>query len=539
MWTKGGGGKIDYVEVLDTTLRDGAQTRGVTFTLHDKLRIAEKLDELGVDIIEGGWPGSNPKDEEFFREARKLSFSNSRLGAFGSTRRPNVKPSQDPSLNALLKADVPVAIVFGKSWILHVIDVLRTTPEENLRMVADTVEYLKEHGMEVVFDAEHFFDGYRESPEYAMQVLKQARDAGASTIVLCDTNGGTLPFRVGEVVRRVRREIDTRLGIHAHNDCGVAVANSLVAVTEGVRHVQGTMIGLGERCGNADLTQIIPNLALKMNYSVLKNSEGLRKLKDVAYYVAEVSGFQITPNYPFFGVNAFAHKGGVHIDAMLKNPRTYEHIDPSLLNMERTLSVSELAGRAALVNHAAKLGLVLTKEQVASILEKIKRLEAEGYHFEPADATVSLMILEAVGYDVERLRVRTWWVEVLMAGRITARAVVSMDIDGEAVTEMAEGVGPVHALDAAIRAAVLKRYPQLESTQLVNYKVSVIDTKDATAAAVRVFIEFSDNGNRWATTGVSKNIVEASLKAIVDGYSYKLLVLDGGFTSRSQADNGS
>ncbi|MEM4573372.1 MAG: citramalate synthase [Candidatus Caldarchaeum sp.] len=531
--------KTEYVEVLDTTLRDGAQTRGVTFTLHDKLRVAEKLDEIGVDIIEGGWPGSNPKDEEFFKEAKKLSLTRSRLGAFGSTRRPDVKPENDPSLNAIIKADVPVAIIFGKSWILHVLEVLRTTPEENLRMVFDTVDYLRKHGLDVIFDAEHFFDGYRDSPSYAMDVLKQAKQGGARTIVLCDTNGGTLPFRVGEIVRRVRREIDVTLGIHAHNDCGVAVANSLVAVTEGVRHVQGTMIGLGERCGNADLTQIIPNLVLKMNYRALKSAEGLRKLKDVAYYIAEISGFNIPPNYPFFGINAFAHKGGVHIDAMLKNPRTYEHVDPSLLGMERTLSVSELAGRAVLVNQAAKLGLSLTKDQVSSVLDKIKRLEAAGYHFEPADATVSLLILEAVGYNVERLKVRTWWVEVLEAGRISARAVVSMDIDGEAVTEMAEGVGPVHALDAAIRAAVLKRYPKLESTQLVNYKVSVIDTGEATAAAVRVFVEFSDNGNRWATTGVSKNIVEASLKAIVDGYSYKLLVVDGGFTSRLPEDNGS
>ncbi|MCS6784299.1 MAG: citramalate synthase, partial [Candidatus Caldarchaeum sp.] len=246
-----GGGKIDYIEVLDTTLRDGAQTRGVTFTLHDKLRIAEKLDEIGVDIIEGGWPGSNPKDEEFFKEAKKLSFSNSRLAAFGSTRRPNVKPKDDVSLNAILKADVPTAVIFGKSWVLHVLEVLRTTPEENLNMVFDTVEYLREHGLEVVFDAEHFFDGYRDSPQYALDVLRRAKEAGAKTIVLCDTNGGTLPFRVGEIVRRVKRELDKPLGIHAHNDCGVAVANSLTAVVEGVRHVQGTMIGLGERCGNA------------------------------------------------------------------------------------------------------------------------------------------------------------------------------------------------------------------------------------------------------------------------------------------------
>jgi 2-isopropylmalate synthase len=443
-----------------------------------------------------------------------------------------VRPSQDPSLNAILDADVPVAIIFGKSWTLHVREVLRCSLEENLDMVSDTVEFFREHGVEVVFDAEHFFDGFKEDPGYALEVLRRARQAGAGTIVLCDTNGGTLPNQVSEIVRTVRREVDGRLGIHTHNDCGLAVANSLAAVLEGVRHVQGTMVGLGERCGNADLTQIIPNLALKMNFKVLKNPEGLKKLKELAYYVSEVSGIPLSPGYPFFGVNAFAHKGGVHIDAMLKNPRTYEHVDPSLLGMERALSVSELAGRAALVNQAAKLGLSLTKEQASSILDEIKRLEAQGYHFEPADATVSLLILKAVGVDVERIKVRTWWVEVLDAGRVTSRAVVSMDIDNEAVTETAEGVGPVHALDSAVRAAVLKKYPQLTSTQLINYKVSVIDAKDATAAAVRVFIEFADDGNRWATTGVSRNIVEASLKAVIDGYLYKLLVLDRSRTLR-------
>ncbi|MEM4304195.1 MAG: citramalate synthase [Candidatus Caldarchaeum sp.] len=525
---------------MDTTLRDGAQTRGVTFTLHDKLRIAEKLDEVGIDIIEGGWPGSNPKDVEFFKAVKKLSLSNSRVGAFGSTRRVGLRPSQDQSVNAILDADVDTAIIFGKSWALHVKEVLRCSLEENLEMVTDTLEYLREHGLDIIFDAEHFFDGYAESPDYAVEVLRHAKEAGASTIVLCDTNGGTLPHRLAEVVRNVRRGVEGPLGIHAHNDCGVAVANSLVAVVEGVRHVQGTMIGLGERCGNADLTQIIPNLVLKMGYRVLKTPDGLKKLKNTAYYVAEVAGMPLSPGYPFFGVNAFAHKGGVHIDAILKNPRTYEHVDPSLLGMDRALSVSELAGRSALVNHAAKLGITLTKEQASSILEEVKKLEAVGYHFEPADATLSLLVLKSVGVDVERLRVRTWWVEVLEAGNLTSRAVVSMDIDGEAVTTTGEGVGPVHALDVAIRAAILKKYPNLQATQLANYKVSVIDTRDATAAAVRVFIEFADDGNRWATTGVSRNIVEASLKAIIDGYSYKLLIIDKGrITSRLQEGSGS
>ncbi|MEM1944260.1 MAG: citramalate synthase [Nitrososphaerota archaeon] len=519
---------MDYVETLDTTLRDGAQTRGVTFTLHDKLRIAEKLDGLGIDIIEGGWPGSNPKDEEFFKAAKNLSLSHSRLAAFGSTRRADTTPSSDPSLNAIIKSDVGLAVIFGKSWALHVKEVLRTSQETNLAMIAQTVEYLRTHGLEVVFDAEHFFDGYKEAPEYALEVLKTAESAGARTLVLCDTNGGTLPHEVSKVTAAVVKNVHTHLGVHTHNDCGLAVANTLAAVMEGVRHVQGTMVGLGERCGNADLSQVIPNLVLKLGLRALKTREHLSKLGEAASYIAEVANMPVSPNHPFIGRNAFAHKGGVHIDAMLKNPRTYEHIDPALVGGRRTISVSELAGRSALLHHAEQIGLRLGKEEVSKALEEIKALEAVGYHLEPADATVSLIILRAVGKYRERFRVRTWWVESLDVGRLTSKAVVSLDIDGEAVTESAEGVGPVHALDGAIRAAVLRKFPELSKTLLVNYKVSVIDARDATAAGVRVFTEFSDDGRQWATTAVSRNILEASLKAIVEGYMYRLTLLGRG-----------
>jgi 2-isopropylmalate synthase len=507
-------------------LRDGAQTRGVTFTLHDKLRIAEKLDELGIDIIEGGWPGSNPKDGEFFKAARNLSLSHSRIAAFGSTRRADTKPENDQSLNALIKSDVDLAVIFGKSWVLHVMEVLRCPLETNLDMIRDTIEYLKAHGLEVIFDAEHFFDGYKESADYAMRVLLTAEEAGARTLVLCDTNGGSLPTEVGSITEKVFKNVRTALGIHTHNDCGLAVANTLAAVLEGARHVQGTMVGLGERCGNADLTQVIPNIVLKLRMRVLESQESLKKLAGVAAYIAEVSNIQLASNHPFIGKNAFAHKAGVHIDAMLKNPRTYEHIDPSLLGVERTISVSELAGRSALINHAKKIGLELSKNDVAKALEEVKELEAAGYHLEPADATISLIILRAVGKYQQRLKVRTWWVESLDVGRVTSKAIVSLDVDGEAVTESAEGVGPVHALDGAIRAAVLRKFSEMEKTQLTNYKVSVIDTKDATAAGVRVFTEFSDGEKQWATTAVSRNILEASLKAIVDGYIYKLNLLE-------------
>jgi 2-isopropylmalate synthase len=436
--------------------------------------------------------------------------------------------SKDPSLNAIIRSDVGLAVIFGKSWTLHVREVLRTDLETNLEMVGDTVEYLREHGFEVIFDAEHFFDGFKDSPEYALKVLKRAEEAGSRTIVLCDTNGGTLPNEVAKITRQVSKTINTQLGIHTHNDCGLAVANTLAAVMQGARHAQGTMVGLGERCGNADLSQVIPNLVLKMGMRALRSQEHLKKLAEVARYIAEVANIQLSPSHPFIGRNAFAHKAGVHIDAMLKNPRTYEHVEPSLLGAERSISVSELAGRSAILYHAEKIGLRLSKEDVTKALEEIKALEAAGYHLEPADATVSLIILRAVGKYRERFKVRTWWVESLDVGRLTSKAVVSLDIGNEAVTETAEGVGPVHALDGAIRAAIVRKFPELAKTQLVNYKVSVIDTRDATAAGVRVFTEFADNGRQWATTAVSRNILEASLKAIIDGYMYRLTVLDEG-----------
>jgi len=515
--------------LLDTTLRDGAQTVGVTFTLHDKLSIAQKLDDLGVDLIEGGWPGSNPKDVEFFRAAKDLSLTSSRIVAFGSTRRKTIPPDKDPSLNAILKADVSVAAIFGKSWLLHVEDVLRSSAEQNLELVSDTVQYLKAHGVDVIFDAEHFFDGYKDSPEYALSVVRKAHESGAAVVVLCDTNGGTLTTELRRIVETVKETVGCPLGIHAHDDCGVAVANSLAAVEVGVRHVQGTFNGLGERCGNADLSQVIPNLSLKLGFRVLKGNgpQALRKLTGVASYIAELANMPLSPRHPYVGRNAFAHKGGVHIDAMLKNTRSYEHIDPMLVGNERTVSVSELAGRSALLYHAQKIGLQLSKDDVSHALEQVKTLEAEGYHLESADATLSLLVLRSIGREPSFFGVRTWWVEALDVGKVISRAVVSLDVGGETVTEVAEGVGPVHALDGAIRAALSKKFPELSDTRLVNYKVTVVDSSSATAAAVRVFVEFSSGKQQWATTSVSRNIVEASLKAIIDGYKYWLFISGG------------
>ncbi len=441
---------------------------------------------------------------------------------------------QDQILQTLVSIDVPYAVIFGKSWTLHVEEVLKTSYEENLEMVVDTVQYLREHGFEVIFDAEHFFDGYEDDPDYALAVLRSAEEAGARTIVLCDTNGGTLPGRVSEVVRRVRSEIRAPLGIHTHNDAGCAVANTLMAVSSGVRHVQGTFIGLGERCGNADLTQVIPSLRLKMGYTVLRDgsAERLRKLTEISRFIAGVTGFYLSPNHPYVGKNAFAHKGGVHIDAVLKKPRSYEHIDPSLVGNERALSVSEYGGRAALIDLARRIGLQLGKEELSSLSEKIKRMEAEGYHLEPAEATVTLLLLKHVGLHRDFFEVKSWWVESINIGQKVSRAIVTIGVNGDVVTAVGEGVGPVHALDGAIRNAVSNRFPSLRGVALTDYKVYVVDSRDGTGAAVRVFAEFSWNEKIWVTTSVSKNIIEASLAAIIDGYRYLLSVLEPGLIDK-------
>lgn len=518
---------FDYVEILDTTLRDGAQTRGITFTLRDKLNIVKILDDLGVDIIEAGWPGSNPKDEEFFTTVKEISLKNSRIAAFGSTKRKDVRIDKDPSLNAILKADVEVAVIFGKSWTLHVREVLKCTLEENIQLIADTIDYLREHGLEVIFDAEHFYDGFKGDKDYAVEVVKAACNSKARTVVLCDTNGGSLFNEVKSITAYVKGLVDCQLGVHTHNDSGLAVANTLAAVESGARHVQGTINGLGERCGNADLCQIIPNLKLKMGHGVLKNKDGLKMLTKVSRYVYEVTSMPEILGQPYTGRNAFAHKAGVHVDAVLKNPRSYEHVDPTLVGNSRIMSVSELSGRSVLVNTAKELGLELPKQDMTTCLEEIKRLEAEGYHLELADATVKLLMLRSLGMKPTCFKVNFWWVETSKSRNgPVSRAVVSIDIGGSTVAAIGEGVGPVHALDMALREALSSRFPELKDTKLVNYKVSVVDSEDGTAASVRVFVEFMCRDVSWTTTYVSKNILEASLNAIVDGYVYKLVVLE-------------
>ncbi|MGC8555815.1 MAG: citramalate synthase [Conexivisphaera sp.] len=518
------------VEVLDTTLRDGAQASGVSFTLQDKLSITEKLDELGVSYIEGGWPASNPKDLEYFSRVKGLGLSRSEVVAFGSTKRRGIRAAEDQNLDAIVRADVRTAVIVGKSWTLHVERVLGVTREENLRIIGESLDFLRSHGIRVIFDAEHFFDGYREDPAYAVEVLRAAEEAGAERLVLADTNGGSLPHEVARVVREVKGAVRTPLGVHAHNDSGNAVANTLMAVVEGAVHVQGTVNGIGERCGNADLIQVLPALVLKMGLRALRSDkpreEQLRGLTALSRHVYTLLNMPENPYQPYVGSRAFSHKGGIHIDAMLKEPRSYEHLDPELVGNYRRITISELSGRAALLSEARKLGLEVSKDDPAlgRALEEIKRLEAEGYSLEGSDATVHLVLLRSLGVRTDQLDVVYWSVNVSREeeGDVESVADVIVKFGHHVRHGRGRGVGPVHALDSAMRTAVGKLAGELSGVSLINYKVSVVDSVEGTASKVRVYVEFSDGRRRWSTTALSRNIVEASLRALVDGYNYLL-----------------
>ena len=519
------------VEVLDTTLRDGAQASGISFTLQDKLDITEKLDELGIPFIEGGWPSSNPKDLEYFRRVKDIPLENSEIVVFGSTRRKDVRPEKDRNLNSLVEADVKTAVIFGKSWILHTRDILHITPEDNLDLIATSIEYLREHGMRVFFDAEHYFDGYKDDREYAIRVLRTARDAGAERLILADTNGGMLVHELQGIVRETREEADGIIGIHAHNDSGMAVANTIAAVVEGAIHVQGTINGIGERCGNADLVQLLPALQLKLGLRALKSGkpreEQLKELTALSKYVYKLLNMTENPYQPYVGSRAFAHKGGVHVDAVLKVSRAYEHIDPELVGNRRRLLVSELAGRAAVLNQALKLGLRLEKqsEAVTKTLEEVKDMEARSYSLEDSDATIHLILLKNMGVEDRYFDVVYWGVNVTREeGGIESVGDVIVKAGPHVRHGRGRGVGPVHALDSALRNVLSKLIPGLARITLVNYKVSVVDSVEGTASKVRVYIEFSDGENKWSTTSLSRNILEASIDALVDGYNYRLLL---------------
>jgi 2-isopropylmalate synthase len=517
------------VELYDTTLRDGAQSEDVSFTLDDKLRITERLDELGIHYVEGGWPGSNPRDEEFFRAARRLRLRQARIAAFGATRRAGVRAAEDRNLEALLRAETPVVTIVGKTWDLHVQDDLRIPLAENLDVIADSVAFLRGRVDGVIFDAEHFFDGMARNPEYALACIRAAAEAGATLVCLCDTRGGSLPGQVGLAVDAARAALPaTPLGIHCHNDAELAVANSLEALERGCVQVQGTMNGLGERCGNANLVSLIPTLQLKRGWSCVAPSQ-LARLADVARLVYELANMEPNKRQPYVGQSAFAHKGGLHVSAVQKNAETYEHIDPALVgNMQRVL-VSDLSGRSTLLAKAAEFGIELAADQavVPRLLRELKELEAQGYAYEGADASLELLMRKALDGDRPRF-FRLIGFRVIDEKRhedevpIAEATIMLEGPDGAVEHTAAQGNGPVNALDSALRKALGKFYPEIQSVRLHDYKVRVLGSAEGTEAVVRVLIESGDEHARWNTVGVSHNVIEASWQALVDSMDYKL-----------------
>jgi 2-isopropylmalate synthase len=512
----------ERIEIYDTTLRDGAQGEGVNFSVADKCRVAEHLDALGVDFIEGGWPGSNPRDISFFEQARKLHLSHAQIASFGATRRKQITCDKDPSIQALLKAETPVVTVFGKSWRLHVTDALRLGCEENLEIIADTISYLSARVPFVIYDAEHFFDGYRNDPLYALETLRAALSGGPRRIVLCDTNGGSLPEFVAEATRAVVEQCGVPIGIHCHNDSELAVANTLAAVSAGATHVQGTINGYGERCGNVNLCSVIPNLELKLGREVL-GPESLKRLRETAHFVSEIANFALDSRAPFVGESAFAHKGGVHVSAVERNPQTYEHIAPETVGNRRRVLISDLSGRANLLAKARELGLELRDEQ--NVLDELKRLENDGYEFEAAEASFELLVQRLAGTYQPYFELLAFRVIDEHRGEPMpmSEATIKIKVADRVEHTAASGNGPVNALDRALRRALEKFYPGLSEMRLIDYKVRVIGNRlSGTASLVRVLISSGDEHAVWGTIGVSANIVEASWRALVDSVEYKL-----------------
>ena len=514
----------EKIIAYDTTLRDGSQAEGISFSLQDKIGIALKLDDIGVDYIEGGYPLSNPKDKSFFKEMDKYPLKNARISAFGSTKRADKNVSEDRGINALLSTETPVITIVGKSWDFHVTEVLKVSLDENLKMVSETVRYLKSKGREVIFDAEHFFDGYKHNRKYALKVLKAAQDIGTDTIVLCDTNGGCLTRDIENIVSNVIEKIKVPLGIHTHNDCDLAVANSIAAVNVGIRHVQGTINGFGERCGNANLCSVIPNLVLKNKFSCLGDS-GLKKLTEISRYVFEVANIVPGSNQPFVGTSAFAHKAGLHVNAIKKNSRTYEHIEPEEVGNERKILISELSGSSNVLAKIEKYKIENNQKVMKTILKKVQDLENQGYHFESAEGSFDILVKKEIGkhkgfFSLEDFRVV---IERGSDGKSITRATVKIEVNGVEELTVSDGDGPVNALDGALRKALEKFYPSLMEVHLMDYKVRVINPKEATAAKVRVIIESRDQKDIWGTVGVSENLIEASWQALVDSIEYKLL----------------
>ncbi len=527
---------MEPILLYDTTLRDGTQGEKISFTAEEKVKIAKRLDDIGIHYIEGGWPGSNPRDKHFFELAESIKFKNARLTAFGSTSKPGIEPADDSNLNELIKSHTPAVAIFGKSWNLHVEKVMNNTLQENLIMIEESVKYLKENNKEVIYDAEHFFDGYKENREYSLQTLMAAVKGGADIIVLCDTNGGTLNFEIEPIVKNAYNILNERfssqsnampvkIGIHAHNDCGLAVANSIEAVHAGAVMVHGTINGYGERCGNADLTSIIPILCTKMDCPSI-SKENLAKLKNLSRFVSETANMIPLNNRPFVGRSAFTHKGGIHVNAIMKTPKAYEHMNPELIGNERRVLVSDLSGKSNIEYKARELGVDLESDEFDSrkIVSEIKRMEEQGYQFDVADGSFKILVEKFTKqfkplFELESFRIS---IEKDKDRPCHAHATIKISVGDEKEITAAEGSGPVGALDNALRKALGNFFPNLDSMHLVDFKVRVIDGREGTAAKVRVLIESRDQDRIWSTIGVSKDIIEASWQALADSFQYKL-----------------
>jgi 2-isopropylmalate synthase len=519
--------KENQIFIYDTTLRDGTQGESISFSVDEKIRIARRLDQIGIQYIEGGWPGANPKDSEFFHKCKKEVFQNARLVAFGSTRKPGIPASKDKNLKALLHTQTPVVAIFGKTWTLHVEEIMQNTLDENLAMIRDSVEFLTSNDREVCYDAEHFFDGYLNSPKYALKTLHAAMEGGAQTITLCDTNGGLMLHDVTRIVSLVKSYMtdhfpNVRLGIHMHNDCGLAVANSITAIQAGATQVQGTINGYGERCGNADLINIIPLLSIKLGYSCIEDSN-IKNLKNLSRFVSETANMIPLSSRPFVGESAFAHKGGIHVSAIKINPRSYEHMSPELVGNSREVLISDLSGKSNIDYKANDFNLKLSDETSWGISQEIKKLEQRGYKFEGADGSLKLLMQKHINrfqpaFELEAFRV---FIEKNKDLPCTAHAVIKIKVgnqQGEIIA--AEGKGPVSALDNALRKALTRFFPNMENMHLMDFKVRVIDGRDGTAAKVRVLISSRDQSNIWTTIGVSEDIIEASWEALADSFQY-------------------
>jgi 2-isopropylmalate synthase len=517
------------LEIYDTTLRDGAQAEDVSFSVEDKVRVAQQLDELGVQFIEGGWPGANPKDIEFFRMVKAMPFQHATIVAFGSTRKASNSARKDKNLQALLESGTRTITLFGKSWSFQVTDALGISLSKNLELIEDSVHYLRSKDRRVFYDAEHFFDGYKANPAYALQTIRKAIEGGAERVILCDTNGGTMPWEIREICRIVKQECPVPLGIHAHNDSEMAVANSLVAVESGILQVQGTINGIGERCGNANLCSIIPNLQLKMRRSAI--GKNLARLKDVSGFVTEIANLMPNKRQPYVGDAAFAHKGGVHIHAVLKNAATYEHIAPAEVGNRRRMLVSDYAGRSGLMEKVEAYGISLTKNhaKLQELVETLKERESQGYQFEGAEGSFELLMRKAMGShrpSFQLLGFRVIVEKKQELGMLLSEATVMVKVGDVVEHTAAVGAGPVNALDHALRKALEKFYPQLREVKLLDYKVRVLSATKGTESKVRVLIESGDHKDKWGTVGVSENIMEASWQALADSIEYKLLVRD-------------